>query len=198
MDRDALLTVRVFLSACDRLVTGGVLFLILFTPLAFGAVHPWAFALMEAVLFFLVMVWAGKLLAAPAPIVAVVRGGRFLATPLALLIGFVLVQLTPLPPTLLAVLSPATYEVYSRALPGWPEQASSQANVVRSVKSQERGGQGWEQEEPPPYVVLPTPEEVKKGAPVPQFLEIAAAGERSVLQSHHVAPALLGAGANVE
>ncbi len=47
--------------ACTRIVTGGILFLILFTPLAFGAVHSWAFSLLEVVIFLLVMVWVGRL-----------------------------------------------------------------------------------------------------------------------------------------
>lgn len=45
---------------CDRSVTAGILFLIFFTPFAFGSVHPWAFSLMEAVLFLLVAVWMAK------------------------------------------------------------------------------------------------------------------------------------------
>ncbi|MCH8055259.1 MAG: hypothetical protein IH857_03790 [Deltaproteobacteria bacterium] len=46
---------------CDRIVTGGILFLIFFTPLALGSVHPWAFSLMEGTVFLLVMVWMGRL-----------------------------------------------------------------------------------------------------------------------------------------
>ena len=42
---------------CDRIVTGGLLFLIVFTPFAFGSVHPWAYGLMEIVIFSLVLVW---------------------------------------------------------------------------------------------------------------------------------------------
>ena len=47
---------------CDRIVTGGLLFLIVFTPFAFGSVHPWAYGLMEIVIFSLVLVWMTKLL----------------------------------------------------------------------------------------------------------------------------------------
>jgi len=47
---------------CDRTVTGGILFLILFTPFAFGAVHPWAFSIMEALIFLLVVVWMTKII----------------------------------------------------------------------------------------------------------------------------------------
>ena len=47
---------------CDRTVTGGILFLILFTPFAFGSVHPWAFSIMEALIFLLVVVWMTKII----------------------------------------------------------------------------------------------------------------------------------------
>jgi hypothetical protein len=39
------------LALCDRLVLGGILFLIFFTPLAFGSVHPWDYITMEVIIF---------------------------------------------------------------------------------------------------------------------------------------------------
>ena len=45
---------------CDRIITGGILFLVLCTPFAFGSVHPWAYSTMEAVIFSLVIVWMAK------------------------------------------------------------------------------------------------------------------------------------------
>src|SRR5436309_2203734 len=45
---------------CDRIITGGILFLVLSTPFAFGSVHPWAYSTMEAVIFSLVIVWMAK------------------------------------------------------------------------------------------------------------------------------------------
>src|ERR1043166_7116578 len=104
---------------CDRIVTGGLLLLIVFTPFAFGSVHPLAYLAMEATIFLLVVVWMIRL----------VRGQRSdvrgqseiqnpqseivsLALPLALFFGLVLFQLVPLPPSLLRVLSPFTYEYY--------------------------------------------------------------------------------------
>ena len=35
---------------CDRIITGGILFLVLCTPFAFGSVHPWAYSTMGAVI----------------------------------------------------------------------------------------------------------------------------------------------------
>src|SRR5436309_15630779 len=46
---------------CDRTVISGILFLTGFTPFAFGAVHPWAYSIMEAVIFVLVVVWMIKI-----------------------------------------------------------------------------------------------------------------------------------------
>ncbi len=116
---------------CDRIVTGGILFLIFFTPLAFGSVHPWAFSLMEGTVFLLVMVWMGRLVfvdngreARDKSLELVSRRSLFL--PLALFISLVLFQLFPLPPYLLHLLSPSTYELYSRSLPGWPEKVPYQ------------------------------------------------------------------------
>ena len=74
---------------------------------------------MEASIFALVIVWMGKLLA---------DGGeesnflRTLGFPLLTFIGFVLFQLVPLPPSVLALLSPGTYALYAHSLPGWPAQ----------------------------------------------------------------------------
>src|SRR5438552_172301 len=45
---------------CDRIITGGILFLVLCTPFAFGSVHSWAYSTMEAVIFSLVIVWMAK------------------------------------------------------------------------------------------------------------------------------------------
>src|SRR5437762_3525512 len=45
---------------CDRIITSGILFLVLGTPFAFGSVHPWAYSTMEAVIFSLVIVWMAK------------------------------------------------------------------------------------------------------------------------------------------
>src|SRR5438552_2785931 len=46
---------------CDRTVISGILFLTGFTPFAFGSVHPWAYSIMEAVIFVLVVVWMIKI-----------------------------------------------------------------------------------------------------------------------------------------
>ena len=57
------------------------------------------------------------------------RDGGRLATgammlPIALLLALMGLEIVPIPPTLLAALSPAAHQVYARALPGWPTEAS--------------------------------------------------------------------------
>ena len=121
------------IRSCDLTVTGGILFLLLFTPFAFGSVHPWAFSLMEAVVFLLVAVWMGKLfLLDRRPVTGDRSSGRFpspvfglpsLVLSLALFFTLILVQLLPLPPFLLHFLSPSTYQLYATSLPGWPARS---------------------------------------------------------------------------
>src|SRR5437867_3636188 len=118
-------------SSCDRITIGGILALILFTPFAFGTVHPWAYTTMEVVIFVLVIVGCVKW---------IVRGKELgvrsgwektdtphalrltpYVVPLALFIALALFQLAPLPPGLLRALSPQTFEAYTQVLPGWPD-----------------------------------------------------------------------------
>ncbi|MEE8077290.1 MAG: O-antigen ligase family protein [Candidatus Binatia bacterium] len=148
---------------CDRIVTGGILFLILFTPLAFGSVHPWAFSLMEVVIFLLIIVWAFKLYLSPRSLFP--SGRRFgwgtnsrpILLFLILFIGLISLQLLPLPPSLLRLLSASTYDLNIKSLPGWPERMPYQEPSFQKPDSKETSN----------WVVLPTPDEVQKGAPVP-------------------------------
>src|SRR5687768_17001293 len=113
---------------CDRLFTGGILFLILFTPFAFGSVHPWAYITMEVVIFALVIVWTIKraILTRQANAQNPTPNTRDRLTPYALPLTLFIVlcalQLVPLPPSLLRMISPQTYEAYTNLLPGWPER----------------------------------------------------------------------------
>ena len=151
---------------CDRVIIGGVLSLVLFTPLAFGAVHPWIFSVAEGTVFLLVIIWMGKL-------VVLARNqesrARDLASqafrlptlsfilPLPLFVALILFQLLPLPPSLLRLLSPSTYELYTKSLPGWPDSPPYGDLSFETPDPQK--SQTWN--------VLPTPDEVKKGIPVP-------------------------------
>lgn len=103
---------------CNLAIEGCLLVLIIFTPLAFGAVYPWGMALMEWMVLLMVLVWAFKLLHA--------GGLRVVRTPLNLpiflFIGLMGLQLVPLPPAALEIVSPTTYALYQRTLGRWQGQ----------------------------------------------------------------------------
>jgi hypothetical protein len=109
----------------DRLLNAGMVTLLISTPLAFGAVHVWAFSLMEMGIFCLIVLWAGHtLLGGSKPLAAQRHGSRHAVLPVVpylLFLSLVLFQMMPLPPALLQVLSPSTYQLYQTALPGWPQ-----------------------------------------------------------------------------
>ncbi|HVC45015.1 MAG TPA: O-antigen ligase family protein [Candidatus Binataceae bacterium] len=113
-------------GAIDAAIGGGLMLLLVFTPLAFGAVHQWAFTLMEIAAFALAALWMMRVRAegaAPARM-SIGRGAlRRLLVPAALFALLLAVQLVPLPPGLLKVISPATYQLYAASLSDWPASA---------------------------------------------------------------------------
>src|SRR5437870_6023817 len=102
---------------CDLIIQGGLLFLIIFTPLAFGSVYPWGVALIEATVLLMALAWILKLLHT--------ERLRIVHTPfnlpILLFLGLIGLQLLPLPPTVLYSVSPATYSLYQQTLAGWPD-----------------------------------------------------------------------------
>jgi O-antigen ligase/tetratricopeptide (TPR) repeat protein len=104
----------------DRLLLAGLLFLVVFSPLAIGSVNPWAFCTVEAVIFSLAIVWMVRLAVEDAP--QSFGGMRPFLTPALLFVGLVIFQLLPLPPAVERLVSPSTYRLYATSLPGWPER----------------------------------------------------------------------------
>jgi O-antigen ligase len=115
---------RAGLSLCiifDTVIETGLIFLIVFTPLAFGAVHIWAYTIMELTVLFLVTVWLIKMIVAEGKI-------RIPKTPLnipvILFICLILFQLTPLPEAVLNIISSNTQhfytETYKAVIPDQP------------------------------------------------------------------------------
>jgi len=102
-------------QSLDKVIQGGVLFLIVFTPLMFGSVHVRNYCIMGFVAFGLVIVWMLKM----------ILTGRyeFKRTPMDwLLLGFVvfiIFQLAPLPPKLIRTVSPSTYSLYKHTVPNY-------------------------------------------------------------------------------
>jgi O-antigen ligase/tetratricopeptide (TPR) repeat protein len=130
----------------DRAIVAGVIALVVLPPLVIGAVHPWAFISAELTVFALTVVWAAKLaLRAPIAHQPALTQLSGVAVPLGLFIAFIAFQLVPLPPTLLRVLSPSTYRLYSVSLSGWPETEPYQ-KLFQSAAP------------PPPAVSLPSVE----------------------------------------
>ena len=141
----------------DRAVIGGLVLLILVTPLCFGTVHPWAYHTAETLVFAMLAAALLRMRAAQPAIkgAAAVLSIAAPAAVLALLIGF---QLAPIPPSLLHVLSPRAYDLYQHALEGWPKTSDYPRPEARPAQAAtaETG-----------VVVMPTESEVKSGAPVP-------------------------------
>ena len=142
----------------DQIIVGGIGLLVVLTPMCFGSVHPWAYTLMEIVTFALIAAWMVR---------AWLGGGRLMrdggrlatgvvALPIALVAGLMGLEMVPMPPALLARLSPAAYGIYARALPGWPAQPSYR-DVNFDAETQLPSGP----------VILPTAEQVRAGAKVP-------------------------------
>jgi len=114
----------------DIAVVAALALILAFAPFAFGAVHQWAYTLLETVQFALVIAWmVGIRLEGAKPARSAVARADLagIALPLALFALLLVVQLLPLPPALLRVASPATYRLYSESFPGWPETAPYQA-----------------------------------------------------------------------
>ena len=126
--------------------------------MCFGSVHPWAYTLMEAIVFALVAAWMAR---------TWLGGGRLMrdggwraagaiAFPIALVLALIGLEMVPMPPALLARLSPAAHEIYARALPGWPAQTSYREVNFNAEPALPSGP-----------IILPTAEQVRAGAKVP-------------------------------
>src|SRR5467141_356691 len=98
----------------DRIVRWGLVALLAFTPLAFGAVEAWAVAIMEWGIWTLVIVaTVGRWWPGAAHERRLRRTG--LEVPVALFIGYCILQLVPIPVGLLARLSPGAAHMYEGA-----------------------------------------------------------------------------------
>jgi len=99
----------------DSAIQGGIIFLLIFTPRAFGTVHTWSITISGTVAVIVFFSWLIKM---------VIQGElRWLKTPLNLPVIFItlflLFQLAPLPPAALHKFSPDLYRVYSETIPGY-------------------------------------------------------------------------------
>lgn len=95
----------------DLLLLWILTLLLLFTPLAFGAVEVWSIAIAELLMLSMGAVWFARM----------IRDGRiqFERTPFTIpilsFLALMLFQVVPLPLNIIALLSPAAHSVYSVA-----------------------------------------------------------------------------------
>lgn len=83
------------------------LFILIFAPLAFGTVEPWSYAVMEILTFFalaMLLIKGEKSREALLSVPGIV--------PLLLFLGYILFQVTPLPPAFIHFLSPCAYRLH--------------------------------------------------------------------------------------
>ncbi len=118
------------LSRLDGGVVVGLVLILAFAPIAFGAVHQWAYTLLEMAQFALLIGWMVRIRlegAKPARFAIADADLIGLALPVALFTGLLLFQVVPIPPAVMRVISPATYRLYTASFPAWPETAPYQA-----------------------------------------------------------------------
>ena len=95
----------------DRLVEAGVLFLLVFTPLAFGTVEPWSEAIAEMVVLGMVVVWLLGMMLRDWEVRVELPPGW---VPASLFVTLVFLQATPIPMALTQLLSPWTTGLYDQ------------------------------------------------------------------------------------
>ena len=139
----------------DRLVVGGLVALILVTPICFGSVHPWAYHAAETVAFAMLAAVLLRMREERPAHKGIAEVWR-IAVPAAVVIALIGFQLLPLPPAMLHVLSPRTYELYDHTLRGWPSSIDYPAPAVAQTSTADNQ-----------TVVMPTQSEVAGGAQVP-------------------------------
>src|SRR5579885_694758 len=141
-------------------MAAGVGLLLFFTPFAGGGVEVWATGVAEAICFLIALLWLAKsfILAHGRGTFRLGRGElgamALAAAFLTLLIG----QLLPMPPGLLRLLSPHSFELYQKSLPGWPDRVVYQDAAYVHPPPQNAAGM---------VTVLPTLDEVRRGIAVP-------------------------------
>ncbi|HUA36734.1 MAG TPA: O-antigen ligase family protein [Candidatus Binataceae bacterium] len=139
----------------DRLVVGGLVVLILATPICFGTVHPWAYHAAETIAFAMLAAVLLRMREERPAHKGIAEVWK-IAIPAAALIGLVGFQLLPLPPALLHMLSPHTYDLYEHTLRGWPGTIDYPAPSTAQPSNADSQ-----------TVVMPTQSEVAGGAQVP-------------------------------
>jgi O-antigen ligase/Tfp pilus assembly protein PilF len=107
---------RQLARGCDFALTGAVMMLVIWAPLARGAEGPGAVATAEQLVFALIIIWALKAALLP-PRVGPGRTGLIaLAAPMAALCLYLALQLVALSPAVLKIVSGSTHALYVQTL----------------------------------------------------------------------------------
>jgi len=129
-------------DVCDLGVFAGLGIAVVFAPLAFGAVHVWAYTTLEWLLGACAVLWCVRTFAdaagcawrstARAPresrpgngiaMSAYIRT-RYASIAAGALAAWAMFLVVPLPPPVLRVIAPKTYSLLMETLPGWPATA---------------------------------------------------------------------------
>ncbi len=101
----------------DKVIFYGLLLLLLWLPLPMGSNRTWAWAFMGIAVQLLAMAWLILALIGRASVTSAFRRAWPVLLLLLLWLGWLAVQLVPLPPGMIELLSPSAAEVY-RSVPG--------------------------------------------------------------------------------
>jgi len=110
-------------NACDYGVRFAILGLVALSPWVLLLGDEQSQGIVEITVFAISIVWAGKILwmkASGEQQLSIKDGAGKLFLPLGALLLLFAAQLVPLPPMIVRILSPATYQVYLVSLAGWP------------------------------------------------------------------------------
>jgi tetratricopeptide (TPR) repeat protein/O-antigen ligase len=135
----------------DNLLAAGLFLTLAFAAFAFGAVHQWAYTLIETAQFALLVGWMAhvRMEGAKPARSAITRANLVsLALPATVFALLLVFQIAPISPAVMRVISPATYRLYVESLPGWPETAPYEA-LRAAWSSSPRGAPGLQMTLPP-------------------------------------------------
>jgi len=131
--------VSIIQRTCDRIIRGGLVALIGFTPLAYGTVEPWSIAIMEwgvvslLLVFLLSRFYPGRDHRATSSNAARPRL-LHLAVPIGLFITLCVLQTVPLPIRWLRAVSPGSARMYESVDFGSWERTEDKTETVRQVR----------------------------------------------------------------
>lgn len=113
------------IRACNHILEAGIILLIIFSPLAYGSVETWAYSIIEIIVVFLTLTWFIKIWIKNSvknkddKLSSYKFSFDYLKTPINLpiliFIGFILLQIIPMPEFILKAVSPNTNEIYSES-----------------------------------------------------------------------------------